>query len=101
MQKLTREEWETHISIDAIEEAAIVDTSIPKDITKLKKCGWEVIQENKYPDGTICNVIFKAPRKAITIRDITRLEPSEERSRRSSEIAKKFLKSSSASRKKE
>ena len=48
MQKLTREEQETHISIDVIEEIAIVDTSIPKDITKLKKCGWEVLQENKY-----------------------------------------------------
>lgn len=94
MQKLTREEQETHISIDVIEEIAIVDTSIPKDITKLKKCGWEVLQENKYPDGTICNVIFKAPRKAISFRNISKLEPSQERSRTSREIAKKFFNSS-------
>lgn len=91
MQKLTREEQETHISIDAIEEFAIVDTSIPKDITKLKKCGWEVLQENKYPDGTICNVIFKAPRKAISFRDVSKLEWSEERKRQASEIGKKFV----------
>lgn len=92
MQKLTREEWETHISIDAIEEFVIVDTSIPKDITKLKKCGWEVLQENKYPDGTICNVIFKAPRKAITIRDIKTLERSEAQKQQTLRIAKKASK---------
>lgn len=91
MQKLTREEWETHISIDAIEETAIVDTSIPKDITKLKKCGWEVLQENKYPDGSICNVIFKAPRKAIIFRDISKLEWSEERKREQAERCKKNI----------
>ncbi len=93
MQKLTREEWETHISIDAIEETAIVDTSIPKDITKLKKCGWEVVKENKYPDGSICNVIFKAPKRAISFRNISKLEPSQQKSRASSENAKKFLNS--------
>lgn len=92
MQKLTREEQETHISIDVIEEIAIVDTSIPKDITKLKKCGWEVLQENKYPDSTICNVIFKAPRKAITIRDIKTLERSEAQKQQTLRIAKKASK---------
>ncbi len=93
MQKLTREEWETHISIDAIEETAVVDTSIPKDITKLKKCGWEVLRENKYPDDTICNVIFKAPRKAITIRDIKTLERSEAQKQQTLRMAKKASKS--------
>lgn len=92
MQKLTREEWETHISIDAIEEFAIVDTSIPKDITKLKKCGWEVLQENKYPDGTVCNVIFKAPRRAITIQDIKTLERSEAQKQQTLRMAKKASK---------
>ena len=88
MQKLTREEWETHISIDAIEETAIVDTSIPKDITKLKKCGWEVLQENKYPDGSICNVIFKAPRRAIS-----KLKRSEAQKQQTLRMAKKASKS--------
>ena len=39
MQKLTNEERETHISIDAVEGCAIIDTSIPKDINKCKKAG--------------------------------------------------------------
>ncbi len=93
MQKLTREEWEPHISIDAIEETAIVDTSIPKDITKLKKCGWEVLQENKYPDGSICNVIFKAPRRAISFRNISKLKRSEAQKQQTLRMAKKASKS--------
>lgn len=58
MQKLTKEEWETHISIDAVDGIAVIDASIPKDITKLKKLGYPVIRENLYEDGSICNVIF-------------------------------------------
>ncbi len=50
-----------------------------------------MVQENKYPDGTICNVIFKAPRKAISFRDVSKLEWSEERKRQAREIGKKFV----------
>lgn len=70
MQRLTREEWETHISIDAVEECAIIDTSIPKDINKCRKMGYEIIRENHYEDGNISNVIFKVPRKAISFRSM-------------------------------
>ena len=49
------------------------------------------VKENKYPDGTVCNVIFKAPRKAISFRDVSKLEWSEERKRQASEIGKKFV----------
>ena len=70
MHRLTREEWETHISIDAEGECAIIDTSIPKDINKCKKLGYEIVRENHYEDGTICSVIFKAPRRAITFRSM-------------------------------
>ena len=70
MHRLTREEWETHISIDAEGECATIDTSIPKDINKCRKMGYEVIKENRYEDGTICSVIFKAPRRAITFRNM-------------------------------
>lgn len=70
MQKLTRAEWETHISIDELEGYAIIDTSIPKDINKCRKLGYEIIKENHYEDGTVCNVIFKAPRKAISFRSM-------------------------------
>ena len=70
MQKLTREEWETHICIDAINEVAIIDTSIPKDITKLKKLGYPIVIENFYEDGSISNIIFSVPRKAISFRNM-------------------------------
>ena len=75
--KLTREEWETHISIDA-EGTAIIDTSIPKDINKCKKLGYEIVKENNYKDGSIRNVIFKAPRRAIGFRSPEKREVSVE-----------------------
>lgn len=70
MQRLTRDEWETHICIDAVNEVAIIDTSIPKDINKLKKLGYPIITENFYDDGSTCNIIFSVPRKAMSFRNM-------------------------------
>lgn len=70
MQRLTKGEWETHISIDAVEGCATIDTSIPKDINKCKKLGYEIIRENHYEDGSICNVVFKVPRRCISFRGL-------------------------------
>ena len=89
MQKLTRAEWETHISIDAVEGSAIIDTSIPKDINKCKKLGYEVIRENHYEDGTVCNVIFKVPRRCISFRGLQQRVRTEEQKQRASENALK------------
>ena len=89
MQKLTRAEWETHISIDAIEECAIIDTSIPKDINKCKKLGYEIIRENHYEDGSICNVIFKVPRRCISFRGLQQKIMTEEQKQRARENALK------------
>lgn len=77
MQRLTREEQETHITIDTVEEMAIIDTSIPKDINRMKKLGYEVIREMKYEDGGTASVIFRVPRKAISFRNPQRKEMSE------------------------
>ena len=92
MQKLTREEQETHISIDAVEEMAIIDTSIQKDINKMKKLGYEVIMENHYEDGSTMNVIFRVPRKAIGFRAPQRKEMSEERKEALRERARQMRK---------
>ena len=92
MQKLTREEQETHISIDATEEMAMIDTSIPKDINKMKKLGYEVIMENHYEDGSTMNVIFRVPRKAIGFRAPKRKEMSEERKEALRERARQMRK---------
>ena len=89
MAKLTREEMETHISIDNVEGYAIIDTSIPKDINKCKKMGYEVIRENLHEDGSICNVIFKAPRRCISFRNIEKREISEEQREKMRERALK------------
>ena len=96
MQKLTRAEWETHISIDTVEECAIIDTSIPKDINKCKKLGYEVIRENHYEDGSICNVVFKVPRRAISFRrmEVVNRQPTsmtEERKAKLHSVMKKEI----------
>lgn len=90
--KLTRAEQETHINIDAVEGYAIIDTSIPKDIKALKKKGYEIIKENYYSDGTVCNVIFKMPRSVLTFRsaNTVKRKPSEKQ-KRSLEIARQHI----------
>lgn len=90
--RLSREEWETHISIDAIEECAIIDTSIPKDINKCRKMGYEVIRENTYEDGSICSVVFKVPRRAISFRSPEKREVSEEQRAAAAERMRKIRK---------
>jgi hypothetical protein len=88
MAKLTREEMETHISLDAVEGIAIIDTSIPKDINKCKKMGYEIIKENFYDDGSVCNVVFRVPRRCISFRKNEKRVVSEEQRERMRERAK-------------
>lgn len=77
MQKLSRLERETHICINEAEEYAMIDTAVQKDITKCRKQGYEVVKENFYDDGTICNVIFRAPKRAISFRNLEKMVISE------------------------
>ena len=88
MKHMTKEEQETHISIDA-EGFAVIYTSIPKDINKCKKLGYEIIRENQYEDGSICNVIFKVPRRCISFRNIEKREISDEQREKMRERALK------------
>lgn len=79
MQRLTREEFETHISMNAVDDTVIIETSIPKDIRKCLNQGYEVIREFRYEDGSICSMTFKAPRRVISLRNLTTMqkEPTE------------------------
>ena len=63
----TSEEWETHILWDN-EGNAIIDTTIPKDMTKCIKRGWEIISVTYYKDtNTVAGMIFKGQSNKISI----------------------------------
>lgn len=46
-----------------------MDSTIPRDFHKALKQNWEPISVSKYEDGTVCGMILKAPRKAVSIRN--------------------------------
>jgi len=71
MDRLTKEERETYISIDEFEDMWIADTSIQKDINKFIKQGWTMLNKYTYPDGQIYAAVFTAPRNAISIRAVS------------------------------
>jgi len=73
MEKLSREERETHLLMCEVDDYVMIDTSMRTIITKCRKCGYEVVREEYYPDGTLCSALFKAPKKAITFRSMAAL----------------------------
>ena len=65
--RMTSEEWETHISWDN-EGNAIIDTTIPKEITKCIKRGWTIVGITYYQDTNIvAGMIFKGKSNKISI----------------------------------
>lgn len=70
MEKLSREERETHLLMCEVGDYVMIDTSMRTVITKCRKCGYEVVREEYYSDGTLCSALFKAPKKAITFRSM-------------------------------
>lgn len=66
--RLILEEQETHVLVDKIESYCTVDTSIPSDWNKLNKLGWEVLSIDRYRDGKVRSVIFRAPKKFLSFR---------------------------------
>lgn len=48
-----------------------MDSTIPRDFRKALKQNWEPISITKYEDGTVCGMILKAPRKAVSFRNAT------------------------------
>lgn len=65
--RLSQDERETHIFIEG--DTAIMDSTIPRDFHKALKQNWEPISVTKYEDGTVCGMMLRAPRKAVSIRN--------------------------------
>lgn len=66
---LLKEERETHIYTDEIDNSWEANTSIRKDINKFIKMGWEVLSAEYNNNGDVIEMRFKAPRNGITIRN--------------------------------
>lgn len=66
--RLTSEEWETHVYWDN-DGNTIIDTTIPKDITKCINRGWEITRITYY-EGTnyVAGLICKGKSNDISIR---------------------------------
>jgi hypothetical protein len=62
---------ETHVMVEKLQQYCTVDTSIPSDWNKLNKLGWEVVNIDKYKDGKIRSVIFRAPKKYLSFRKVS------------------------------
>lgn len=56
---LAKEERETVLRFDYLEQCWYVDTSIPKHINKFKKQGWEITSQTINENGNIQAVEFK------------------------------------------
>ena len=78
VERLTPEEKETIILFEKLSKDCIVDTSIPSDWRKLNKRGWEIIRIDRYPDGEVRSVAFKAPRSCVTFKTYGKFKPNEE-----------------------
>lgn len=68
--KLRNDEMETHLSIDLVDKKWNCWTTIKKDMTKLKKQGWNLIKTEYYTDGTVYSQTFEAPENMITFRSV-------------------------------
>lgn len=69
MEKYTlhTDERETILLFNLADGYWDVSTSIPMHMNKFKKLGWELVNDNGY------ELTFKAPKNAITFRDLIKL----------------------------
>lgn len=86
--RLTKEERETIFRIDEIDSQWIADSTIQKDINKLKRMGWILVNEQFYSDGTVMAAQFKAPRKCLSMR---KFDPNKPKRSLSDEHKQKLL----------
>lgn len=75
--KLTTEERETLLNYDPIEKVWIMESYIPKHFRRVIKQGWTPIRKYVYEDGTVCGMVFTAPERAITFRNVDKKQLSE------------------------
>ena len=65
--RLTSEEQETHISWGN-DDSVIIDTTIPRDITKCIKRGWKIVSITYYKDtNTVSGIVCKGQSNKISI----------------------------------
>lgn len=67
----TKEELETHISYNPINDRWECYTNIRKHINLLKKKNWTITREDKDSTGRTYQLFAIAPKNAITIRAVT------------------------------
>ena len=68
---LSREERETLLRFDYLEQYWYVDTSVPTHITKFKRQGWEVVSQTINEDGIVQAVEFRCTNpSSITIGNV-------------------------------
>lgn len=75
--KLSREEQETHIYLDALSDRAVIDTTVPKDYNKALRRGWKPAVRYLASDGTVIGYSFTVPRSLISFRSPRDLSPEE------------------------
>lgn len=67
---LTQEEWETHI-LYSYDGTCIIDTTLPKDITKCLNRGWKITAITYYTDtNQVAGLICEGKSNDISIRKI-------------------------------
>lgn len=68
--RLISEEWETHVYWDN-DGSCIIDTTIPKDITKCINRGWKILNITYYAGTSIiAGLVCKGKSSDISIRNI-------------------------------
>jgi hypothetical protein len=82
IRRLSKEERETYYRIDDVDNMWIADAAIPKDIHKLERQGWILIDTQYYKDGEVMSKRFKAPRKCLSPRSYNPDKPKSDKPKR-------------------
>lgn len=70
--KYLTEERETHLHYDAVDKEWYAYTNIPEHMRKLQAKGWTLLRSGADEDGEVIEAFYKAPRNAITFRDLNK-----------------------------
>lgn len=76
--KLTLEERETILTYDSVDKEWTITSMVPKHFRKALKQDWKPVTQYVYEDGTVCGMVLTAPDRAITIRNTTKKQMSDE-----------------------
>lgn len=68
--RLSVEERETLLNYDNVDKVWWMDSTVPKHFKQALRQGWTPVTKYIYEDGTVCGMVFTAPARAITIRNV-------------------------------